>query len=135
MATDFFARQANARRSTLWLVVMFSLAVIGIVGTVFAVTAMAVAQQRPASDPLSAAEFSWEIPMLAAIIALLVIVGGSLFKVFELRSGGGTGVAERLGGKRIYPDTQDPVQRRLLNVEEEMASIDHQVDFALAQVL
>ena len=35
--------------------------------------------------------------------------------------GGGTVVAERLGGRRVYPNTTDPVERRLLNVVEEMA--------------
>ena len=35
--------------------------------------------------------------------------------------GGGTVVAERLGGRRVYPNTIDPVERRLLNVVEEMA--------------
>ena len=34
---------------------------------------------------------------------------------------GRTGVAERLGGRRIYPNTTDPVEQRVLNVVEEMA--------------
>ena len=43
MATDFFQRQSDARRNTKWLVVMFVLAVIGIVGTTFVATAIAAA--------------------------------------------------------------------------------------------
>ena len=35
--------------------------------------------------------------------------------------GGGHVVAESLGGRRVFPDTTDPVERRLLNVVEEMA--------------
>src|SRR2546430_8852719 len=30
-------------------------------------------------------------------------------------------LAERLGGRRVYPNTTDPTERRLLNVVEEMA--------------
>ena len=121
MATDFFERQSSARRSTVWLALMFCLAVVGIVATVFAITAVAVAQQGAIRDPMNAGDFSWELPLLAAAATLLVIAGGTLYKVIELRTGGGTGVAERLGGQRIYPDTQDPTHRRLLNVVEEMA--------------
>ena len=121
MATDFFERQSSARRSTGWLALMFCLAVVGIVSTIFAITAVAVAQQGLTRGAINAGEFSLEIPLLAAAATLLVIAGGTLFKVVELRTGGGTGVAERLGGKRIYPDTADPAHRRLLNVVEEMA--------------
>ena len=49
-----------------------------------------------------------------------MIAGGSLFKIAQL-AGGGTGVAERLGGRRVYPNTIEPNERRLLNVVEEMA--------------
>ena len=54
------------------------------------------------------------------LAALALIAGGSLFKIAQL-SGGGTVVAERLGGRRVYPNTTDPTERRLLNVVEEMA--------------
>ena len=50
MATDFFERQSVARRNTKWLVVMFVLAVIGIVGTTFVVTAIARRAQRASGD-------------------------------------------------------------------------------------
>src|SRR5262249_12890636 len=48
------------------------------------------------------------------------IIGGSLFKIAQLARGG-TVVAERLGGQRVYPNTTDPAERRLLNIVEEMA--------------
>jgi Zn-dependent protease with chaperone function len=120
MATDFFERQSSARRSTAWLALMFCLAVLGIVLSVFAITAVGLSQSRSAQLAV-AGESAWEIPLLAAAATLLVIAGGTLFKVIGLRSGGGTGVAERLGGKRIYPDTAAPAYRQLLNIVEEMA--------------
>ena len=50
----------------------------------------------------------------------MLIACGTLFKIAQL-AGGGSVVAERLGGKRVFPNTTDPVERRLLNVVEEMA--------------
>lgn len=61
------------------------------------------------------------VPVISGVVALLIIVGGTLFKVSQLRGGGGTSVAESLGGKRIYPNSSDNVERRVLNVVEEMA--------------
>jgi len=112
MATNFYERQDVARRNTKWLVVMFVLAVLGIVGTTFVVTAIALGA--------SGGEIPLEVPVGASVVALALIGGGSAFKIAQL-AGGGTVVAERLGGRRIYPNTTDPVERRLLNVVEEMA--------------
>jgi Zn-dependent protease with chaperone function len=113
MATDFFERQSAARRNTKWLVAMFVLAMISIVGTTFVATAAALGASSGGEVPL-------ELPFVAAGGALLVITGGSVYKLFQLR-GGGTVLAERLGGRRIYPNTTDNTERRLLNVVEEMA--------------
>ncbi len=89
MATDFFQRQADARRNTKWLVVMFVLAVIGIVGTTFVATAIALG----AAD--GHGRFHIEGPLAASAVALVIIGGGSLYKTAQL-VGGGTVVAERL---------------------------------------
>lgn len=124
MATDFFQRQSDAHRNTKWLVVMFGLAVIGIVGTTMLVTALIAGgmQQRDEwrHGGYGGRPFPWQVPIAAGVAALGLIGGGSLFKIAEL-SGGGTVVAERLGGRRVYPNTTDLVERRLLNVVEEMA--------------
>src|ERR1044071_3662761 len=115
MATDFFERQAVARRNTKWLVVMFVFAVIAIVGTTFVATAIALG----AADSRGRVNFA--IPVLASFGALVTIILGSLYKTTQLAATGGTGVAERLGGRRAFPNPIDPVERRLLNVVEEMA--------------
>ena len=132
MATDFFERQDQARRSTKWLVVLFILGVIGIVGATMAVAwaAMEAAQHQQAvregdlkallDDPYYESPEELAIPVGAGGGALLLIVGGSLFKIAQL-SGGGHVVAESLRGRRVFPDTTDGVERRLLNVVEEMA--------------
>jgi Zn-dependent protease with chaperone function len=112
MATDFFERQSVARRNTKWLVAMFALAVIGIVGTTFVATAIGLGA--------AGGDVPIEVPLIASAGALVLIAGGSLFKIAQL-AGGGSVVAERLGGRRIFPNTTDPVEHRLLNVVEEMA--------------
>ena len=58
--------------------------------------------------------------ILATLGTLLVVGGGSLYKIAQLR-GGGRVVAEELGGRLVDGSTSDPVERRLLNVVEEMA--------------
>ncbi len=112
MATNFFERQDVARRNTKWLVVMFVLAVIGIVGTTFVASAVAFGAMG-GDVPL-------EVPIVASAGALALIGGGSTYKIAQL-AGGGTVVAERLGGRRLFPNSTDPIERRLLNVVEEMA--------------
>jgi Zn-dependent protease with chaperone function len=115
MATNFYERQDVARRNTKWLVVMFVLAVMGIVGVTFVATVIAFGAATKGGEPIPL-----ELPIGASVGALALIGGGSAFKIAQL-AGGGTVVAERLGGRRIYPNTTDPVERRLLNVVEEMA--------------
>ena len=81
---------------------MFVLAVIGIVGTTFVATAMAVGATAGGGDvPLG------DCRSPRACGALALIGGGSLFKIAQL-AGGGTVVAERLGGRRVYPNSTDP---------------------------
>ena len=59
--------------------------------------------------------------LVISVVGTLVIVGGgSLNKMVQLRGGGQT-VAEELGGRLLTAGTADPVERRLLNVVEEMA--------------
>jgi Zn-dependent protease with chaperone function len=52
---------------------------------------------------------------------LLLVLGGSCYKILELSSGGGRAIAEMLGGRAISPATYQPAERRLYNVVEEMA--------------
>ena len=118
MATDFFERQARARKSTVWLVVLFSIAVIGIVGATFLLTFVGIDYF---SRQTSKREESVHIAGIAAIAALGLIVSGTLYKVIALRAGGGRSVAETVGGQQITPNTTEFKERRVLNVVEEMA--------------
>lgn len=119
---DFFERQDKARRNTKLLVFYFVLAVLSIIAAVYLAAALlfqgAAATQREASP-----EFALWRPELLLWVAtgtLGVIVCGSVFKTMQLAAGG-SAVAESLGGRLLSPNTNDPDERKLLNVVEEMA--------------
>jgi len=112
---DFFRSQDVARRKTGWLVLYFVFAVIGVVGAVALVAAISVnvaADQKAALTP--------PVVLAAGGAALVVIFLGTAFKTAQLSSGGKV-VAESLNGRPLNPSTTDPLERRLLNVVEEMA--------------
>ena len=127
MGTDFFERQDLARRNTAILVSLFVVAVLAIVATVFVIAF--VATESLASVPEEAWDRSssgppanpWAVAAVAAAFSLVLILGGSGFKVMELRSGGGRRVAESVGGRYLSPDRAGPEEQQLLNIVEEMA--------------
>jgi Zn-dependent protease with chaperone function len=120
MDANFFARQDRARTNTTLLVGLFLVAVIGIVVSTSAVSYIALEFAGSESDYTKSVE-SWQVALVVALATLLTVVLGTLYKVVRLRSGGGSLVAESLGGTRIYPSTGDLDQQRLMNVVEEMA--------------
>ena len=129
---DFFAAQELRRRKTKWLIALYLLAVLSIIIGIYVVivVGLGLANQtvtaEAGGDPNGA--MSTEIlslfnPQLFAIVAglnVLVIGGASLSKIFELRAGG-EHVASSLGGIRVPASTNNPAERQLLNVVEEMA--------------
>jgi Zn-dependent protease with chaperone function len=124
MSTNFFENQDAARRNTKRLVVLFGLAVIAIASMLYllAVLITGVEQAGPNTEQMVVSPLWWQ-PDLALGVALATVVvvgGGSLYKIAQLRSGGSV-VAEALGGALIPPGTRDADARRLLNVVEEMA--------------
>ena len=125
MATQFFEHQEAARRSTTLLVLLFVCAVIGIIALLYAVAVGLTAQPVvDAYGQTTSAELNWRQPQLLAQVTLgtlAVVLGGSLYKVAQLSSGGGAVVAQQLGGQLLTSDTRDRDGRKLLNVVEEMA--------------
>ena len=102
---NFFEHQAAARRASTRLVMLFALAVLGIV---LAVDVIAYATVGSAA-------------LLPATLATLGIIGlGSLYRIASLR-GGGDSVALQQGGVPVPEDTTDFNLRRLRNVVEEIA--------------
>lgn len=116
---DFFGRQDWARRRTKWLVLYFVLAVLLIIVAVNAAAYLAMrfagVTQLPPADWLHSPAAGW-----LSLITVVVIALGSLLKMLQL-AGGGKAVADMVGARRVLPETSDPLERRLINVVEEMA--------------
>ncbi len=128
---DFFEAQARAKQRTTRLVVLFVLAVLGIIlaGYIAAVFARSQANSygvrrgRGYVDYQPAAQVEpWQPGLFLAVTAgTLAVVGlASLYKWQEF-SGGGAAVAEGVGARRVEPGSAEPKERQLLNVVEEMA--------------
>ncbi|MEX0684577.1 MAG: M48 family metallopeptidase [Balneolales bacterium] len=118
---DFFESQDRARKQTRRLVLLYLVAVALIIVTVYIVVAFifldAVDQ---ANETLVQRLWNMELFFSVAIITLIVIISGTLFRVLQLR-GGGASVAEMMGARRVNPSTTDANERRLVNVIEEMS--------------
>ena len=119
---DFFARQDQSRKRSLYLTFLFSLAVIFVVVAVYFAVQLAFHLSMDTLN-ISGKGFKWfdlQRLLLVTVVTLGVIVAGSLFKMLQLKKGGGY-VAEHLGGRRVNRLSGDKDEKRLLNVVEEMA--------------
>ncbi|CAM3055799.1 M48 family metallopeptidase [Rariglobus hedericola] len=129
---DFFEAQARAKKHTTRLVVLFVLAVLGIITAGYFATVTLLGQVNgrvnphdsypEAYDQVAQSGSWWQPQILATVTLITVAVVGlaSLYKWFQLRAGG-TAIAEMVGGTVIDPRTTDPKQRQLLNIVEEMS--------------
>ncbi len=116
---NFFKRQAEARRYTALLIFYLLLAVTLIVAAINAVVYFAVAAGSQQPPDLNA---WWALPWwpMVTLGTLLIIVIGSLVRFLGLR-GGGRAVAEMMGARPVGTDSRDPIERRFINVVEEMS--------------
>ena len=113
---NFFERQDEARRNTTRLIVLFVAAIIGLV---IAGYGLAVALLMY----LSEGSVSLIQPALFGLIVigtLVIVGGGSAFKILQLKQGGHV-VAESLGGQPLNRNPSDYDEQVLRNVVEEMA--------------
>ena len=124
---DFFEEQALARRRTVRLVLLFAVATVGIVVAVYFLAMVfygtAATDVAYRHDDLGWRTSSFWNPsvLLFALGSTTMVIGlGSLYKIAQLRDGGGA-VALSLGGRKVDPDSAKLEERRLLNVVEEMA--------------
>jgi Zn-dependent protease with chaperone function len=136
---DFFAHQDRARASSKRLVMLYAAAVLAVVlslnlvafgvfwiveGQRKARTTMCVEVQLPvpAVEPHSPADVWWQPQLyaLTTLVTLGVIVLATLYKQATI-GGDGAKVAEMLGGRELDRSATDPLERRYLNVVEEMS--------------
>jgi Zn-dependent protease with chaperone function len=111
---NFFERQTAARKTSSRLILLFALAVFGIVVAVDLAVLVAVAGRELSGGKIVA------ILIVTSIATLAVIGVGSLYRIASLR-GGGEAIALQLGGVPVPEQTRDPQLRRLRNVVEEIA--------------
>jgi Zn-dependent protease with chaperone function len=115
---DFFAHQADARRHSRRMVVLFTLAVLAIVAAVDAL--IFVVFGLASSKPDGGVQVPLPTLLLVSIAVIAVIALASMYRSASLRSGGGA-VARGLHATPVPPDTNNPAWRRLRNVIEEVA--------------
>jgi len=131
---NFFAEQDDARKRTKYLVLLFVVAVI----TLITITSFIVAAGFWVADgqmngyrgttgtyPANGQPHLYQYLNWTFVGKISLFVGGTIlcaiiFKWASL-SGGGKNIAESLGGIRINRSTNNPDERRILNIVEEMA--------------
>ncbi len=125
---DFFEAQARAKKRTTWLVILFSLAVIMTILAGYAATLFFM-RQIPRDGQYAQSELAAYYPeslwqpqaLIVVTLGTLIIVGlASLFKWLSFRHGGAA-VAESVGGRLIDPVKGTRLEKRLINIVEEMS--------------
>ena len=121
---NFFKTQDKARKHTRWLIFLFILAVISLVAltNLLFISTMAFLGSNEEESFLSIFTNSFDANVIIVIsisVSLLIIIG-SLFKIYDL-SKGGSAIAEMLGGQLVPQSTDKPNERKLLNIVEEMS--------------
>jgi Zn-dependent protease with chaperone function len=118
---DFFDSQADALKRSRRLVFLFGAAVASMIAVVYVAVLLALGFTIGVPSGGGAGDW-WHPGILGWVSAgmLGIIATGSLIRTAQLRKGGAS-VAKLLGGRPVDPGTTDPLERRLLNVVEEMA--------------
>jgi len=120
---DFFQAQDNARRNTTRLVILFSAAVLTLVVMTNLLVMLVMSyfnRHQLVNEQTLFQHFDWHLFAMVGSAVIVVILVGSAYKLLQLAAGGKV-VAESLGGHLISQNTTDPMQRKVLNVVEEMA--------------
>jgi Zn-dependent protease with chaperone function len=124
---NFFARQEQSRRTSRALVVAFFLAFV-VVALATTIAAAAALRLYTENNALFLGTETWRqwvdghggLVLGVALGTFGLMVIASLYRAATLARGGGQ-VAQMLGGTRITGEGSDPLERRLVNVVEEMA--------------
>ncbi len=131
---NFFARQARARKNRRTRVLLFAAAVAAIIAAATAALRLVwlVFLQFHTTTTFDPSAQAWKSTssgmkffdpaffLFTGLLVVIVILGASIYKTYLLQ-GGGAAVAEMFGCRKIKADTDDPNERRLLNVVEEMS--------------
>jgi Zn-dependent protease with chaperone function len=120
---NFFESQERAHKHTTLLIVLFGVAVIALIvmANLLALVVFGfVNSQQLQGGQTFVTQMDWKMFATVGAGVSVVVLVGSLYKMMAL-SAGGKVVAESLGGQLIPRNTEEPNQRKLLNVVDEMA--------------
>lgn len=126
---NFFERQQVARRNTRVMIALFVLAVVIMIVAIDLVAAalwlLSVDTPKVPGAPTGVKAALASVPagiyVTGTLFTSLLILAVSFWEVQSLRAGGGGRVAKMVGARRVAGSTGDALERRLLNVVEEMA--------------
>ncbi|MDI1252483.1 M48 family metallopeptidase [Thermomonas sp.] len=120
---NFFESQERAHKHTTLLIVLFGAAVIALIvmaNLLVLVVFGVINTQQMREGQSFVTQIDWKMVATVGAGVTVVVLAGSLYKMMAL-SAGGKVVAESLGGQLIPRNTEEPNQRKLLNVVDEMA--------------
>ena len=120
---DFFDQEAHAKRRTHLLLCLFGLAVFAFVVLTYLILALPIRLFSPAlATGTSFFQWIWE-PRLAFWVVTGTLFSTALGCLYKLRllAGGGSAVAELLGGRKVESNPANLDEKRLRDAVEEMA--------------
>lgn len=118
---DFFSAQDKARKNTGRLISLFVLAVISLIIMTNLLVMLVFGMFSAGSyNGGAAASFNWQVFIAIGAGVLLVICGGTYYKINAL-SGGGDAVAAMFNAEPVFDDERDFYRKRLVNIVDEMA--------------
>ena len=118
---NFFEHQENARKAGKRLIVLFVLALIAVVIAVNAVGAFLYLSLMGGDGAL---RLQGALPngfFLTNTLVTVGLIGGGTWIETQRLAAGGEAVARMVGARAVDPSTRDLLERRLVNVVEEMA--------------
>ncbi len=118
---EFYTHQDNARKQTLWLMVLFGLGVLGITLVTYLLLAFIEAMAVYGDNFETHHLWNPTILVFSFFITAAIVGLSALYKISKLKAGGGAYVAEELGGREISSDTKNSKEKQLLNIVEEIA--------------
>ena len=127
---DFQTHQEEAKQNTTRLIVLLILGVIAIIAVVSVLMIGLLYYGSGELQPISAIA-------VAAPLTTIGVVGASLVKSSQIKSGGGSYVAVSMGGRPIDFNTQDLAEKQLVNALEASGGVSEKtkaIAYDLGQV-
>ena len=113
---NFFEAQDRARHNTAFLSLLFIAAAVGLVLLLYLAAHVFIV-----GEPLAWQHINYEVLLNVAVGVGALISVGTIYKTLVLTAGGGSAVAESMGGRLIPSATTNPAERQLLNIVGEMS--------------